>query len=310
MKKYISLCCLFFLTFSIAQIISFEAEEGFVPGPILGQGHWTSNETPGGEYLPNQIITNEMASHGQQSLKLTYESDHPGQPTPIFGAYYHPQQPVELADGTSFSYDIFLDTLTPNSSVYIFGDVNQTEQMYHFYLMIDQSGNVVAMAVNDAGQPNWIDTQLDVVGRQWYNIRIEYQAGILHFFVDNSQVLTAMPVITSPIDEFRFTHDNFGGFAYIDNFQILSGNMNSVENQNPKYDVKIYPNPVKDFLQISLPEEFKPQKTKIRVYSAEGKILQEMNFDQRISTTHWPQGVYYLQLTDSAHEATVKLMKK
>ena len=293
-----------------AQVVSFESSEGFVLGDINGQNGWVTNQTDGGQNLPGQLITDEQASDGEFSLKLTHQPDYPGQQNPVYGAYFHPETPVELIAGTTFSYDIFLSERNSDASIYIFGAVNLEEAMYNFYMMADYAGNVVAMAHDETQSPAWINTGADVLAGQWHHIQVTFDGTELIFELDDTEILRALPVHTAPIDEFRFSHDNFGGFAYIDNFRINGESLSAVDVVSQAETLRIYPNPAKNIIHVELPSIWDESNVKIIITTADGRKAAEFTGNRNLDISALPAGIYFVTAVDGDRKATGKMLVK
>ena len=72
--------------------------------------------------------------------------------------------------------------------------------------------------------------------------------------------------------------------------------------------VSIYPNPVKDVLNI---QGLDTKLNEVAIYTIEGRkvLTQTANLD-RINTSNLSQGVYFIKLKSSNAERTLKIIKK
>ncbi|GAE64983.1 hypothetical protein CIN01S_09_04690, partial [Chryseobacterium indologenes NBRC 14944] len=80
----------------------------------------------------------------------------------------------------------------------------------------------------------------------------------------------------------------------------------------PKYDIKIYPNPVSDYAYVEIGFDFK--ETEIVLYDMSGRQLQSLrtkNKVTKINTQALVQGAYLVTIkTDNNKTANAKLIKK
>jgi len=95
---------------------------------------------------------------------------------------------------------------------------------------------------------------------------------------------------------------NDAGSAYI----FTSSNLATNENNLSKSDVKIYPNPAKDFINITS----KQQINSIEILEQSGKRISESK-DLKINVSQLPKGVYILKIKFSNGSSSIqKLMKQ
>jgi hypothetical protein len=96
-------------------------------------------------------------------------------------------------------------------------------------------------------------------------------------------------------------------FVGIDDFQV-SGNNSKVFNPNST-SVSIYPNPVKDVLNI----ENKTKMTEISIYDLSGRLHQQEKVNTEnvnISVRNLPPGNYILRIKERTVEKTYKIIKE
>jgi len=108
---------------------------------------------------------------------------------------------------------------------------------------------------------------------------------------------------TEGTDEFTFTvSDGEGGWIGITPFQIVldeSESTVSVEEVLNESLVKVYPNPVKDNLQLDL-TAVNPQNALVRIFDVQGKLVYQANLNNprvtEIITANFNNGLYFLKL--------------
>ncbi len=98
--------------------------------------------------------------------------------------------------------------------------------------------------------------------------------------------------------------DNKGGTPESKNFDILL-NFESEENS---FEVKIYPNPITDFLQIELP---KNEKVEVFLFNIYGKMIvfKEIYSNTFIEMQNLASGIYILKVKNSRQIYTQKILK-
>ncbi len=204
------------------QTISFESSEGFTLGDVNAQNGWVTTGTGPGTFIENQVISDEQSSDGTYSLKIVQETAFAGQDSPIVGAFYNYAAAVPHMTAT-LSADMFIDTFdSADTSDYIFGLVNLTDGVFLTYIRFTFEGNI-AVLVDDGtgtGTIDIIDTESDWTALTWFNVRIELNDNAIEFFIDDTSIYQG--IVATPdtdIEQVRFSHDNFLGFAHIDNFR-------------------------------------------------------------------------------------------
>jgi len=94
------------------------------------------------------------------------------------------------------------------------------------------------------------------------------------------------------------------------NFDFITSTFEIVESDK----VKIMPNPVNDYLKISLNNEFQSDKLAVEIISASGQLLSKrevMKNDQiDIQTTNLPKGFYSLRITGKQRSVIKKFIKQ
>lgn len=214
-----TLCLGIYLT-SAQQTISFEASEGYTLGDINTQNGWAITGDGNGGFVTNQNVSDEQASDGVNSFKIDVDPAVPPQANgPIIGGFYNYTAPVP--HGTAvFSTDLYLDAFNANSSDFIIGLVNLTDGVFVTYVRFNFQGNILVLASDTLGTVVLDDTNQDWTGLTWFNLRIELTNNAIEVFIDDNSIYTGN--VASPnldIEQFRFIHDNYGGFGYMDNFR-------------------------------------------------------------------------------------------
>jgi len=208
------------------ETISFEAPD-YSLGDITGQNGWIGTPTGETTNLENQVVSDEQSTDGTYSLKIVKEDAFASQDQPVIGAFYNYATPVPNALAT-FSADLYIDEFNSNSSDFIFGLVNTTVGSFRTYVRFTFAGNISVLGADAVGTVTLEDTMIDWTPLTWFNIRVEITGNVLEVFKDGTSIYTGFTSSTGPIDQMRFAHDNFDGFAYMDNFRTNDENL-SVE---------------------------------------------------------------------------------
>lgn len=305
MKKFYFLCLALASSLALSQqIISFETDEGFEIGTIHNQNGWTVTEGNDG-FIENQIITDETASDGSFSFKNGHEPDFSEQLFPIFGA-------SKLFDETysneyfSLSYDIQLTELMGADFEFTIFSMDESEYFYPIAgVGMEYQGNMYVI--------NSIDYDFEMVEGvewtidEWYNIRIEINPDEIKYYFNNELVYTGENYNSVEIAGFNMLHNNYGGSAFYDNFLISTENMNV--NDLISNSLKVYPNPVKDILNIEIPSNKKIKD--IDIFSLTGEKLMHSAAVESLNLNQLSKGIYILKVTtENGQILTQKIIKR
>lgn len=290
MKKLYTFITLFIVAAVPAisqQVISFEESEGFELGNISGQNNWEVTEGNNG-FIQNQIISDELVSHGEWAFKNTHESDFDEQWLPIFGAVKVFDTPYPYQNFT-ISYDVLVTNTMGSDFEFVIYSVNENDEFVpvagsgveytggFYFINNDFYGSV---ASTKEWEPN-----------TWINIRIEVGEEDINYYI-NGELDTTVPTFTkSPVYGFNILHNNYGNDGYYDNIAI-SPSPTSIDNFSHA-DIKIFPNPISDNLYITGGDnlEFKHAV----VYSVSGQKLIEIQNASKLELNNLLPGTYLLK---------------
>ncbi|WP_310994218.1 T9SS type A sorting domain-containing protein [Aequorivita marina] len=239
-----------------AQEISFEISEGYELGNIYGQNNWETTDNENGGFIENQIITDELASNGNYSLKLNKEPDLPGKLDPYIGAFYNYSDPVSM-DDTEFSADLYFSEQDPNNFNFLMALVDITESRYRTYINFFFDGSINVFVKGGPTGIQVVYTGHNWEKETWYNVKIKTVGEDVKFYINGEVIYEGTSVSVGQVDQLRFVHDNYEGSAYIDNFKT---------NSQP--------------LAIS---SFETTETISHFYNSEAKILSLKSNDARFS---------------------------
>ncbi|MEZ4976227.1 MAG: T9SS type A sorting domain-containing protein [Flavobacteriaceae bacterium] len=106
---------------------------------------------------------------------------------------------------------------------------------------------------------------------------------------------------------FQYYNNNVGYFKYIDDVSIVSNSL-SVEDLMP-YNLKIYPNPAKDFVKLSASQPI----SKIEVFDILGKqVLRETinSIRTEVNIANLPKGLYIMKVFIGETIGSFKIIKE
>lgn len=97
--------------------------------------------------------------------------------------------------------------------------------------------------------------------------------------------------------------------SYIDNLAVLTALSVGQSELDKENQLKLYPNPSKDYIQIKGLDEF--SQYQYRIYSIEGKIIEEDNLqNNEISLRKLESGIYFLEVFNSKERRVQKFIKE
>lgn len=302
--------------FANAQVISFEASEGFTLGDINGQNGWTVTGAGPGVFVENQVISSEFATDGTYSLKIATEDAFPGQNSPVVGAFKQLETPISDAE-YSFSFDINISELggadfafyalsegLDGNGAQTFFFVNRVLFNFEALLTVLTLNDLDALVVETVDGFEW-------EANTWYNLRIEGNntTGVINYYIDDVLVFEGETVRDTPITDIRFVNDNWGGFAYIDNFNVneQTASVNDFFAQN----ISLYPNPVSDIFNLSSTTS---TIENITLTDLNGRTVKNINVNSLSSTevniSDLTSGMYFVTVQTDNGSGSTKIIKK
>ena len=309
MKK-ITLAFITLLAFQFGnaqQTISFETSEGYTLGDINGQNGWATTGDGSGGFVFNQVVTNDAATDGTNSLKIANDDRFGWQSNgPIIGGFYTYATPVPF-DGATISGDFYIDDEAGNSDDYRFGTVSLAAGFFTSIVDFGYDGSLSVLtngAFEDLTQ-TWIP-------QTWYNIRIEFTATDITYYIDNVQVSQGPlgPNQANPIEDVRFIHDNYNepAFAYLDNFRTNNEPTMGVNQFNSNIFSHSY-NKDSDVLKI---ESSTLNFNNIQLYNVLGQEVINKNLSQTkesVNLSGLQDGVYLAKIMMEGQVKTLKFLK-
>lgn len=304
MKQIYTLLALAAASLSFAQeTISFETTEGFQLGTVNTQNGWEVTGIDEGGFIENQVISDEEASEGAFSLKNAYEEDFDSQIFPIIGATKTFDAPLDRTSYT-VSFDILATEL--ESSNFEFNLYGVDEEEYYKSIAgftLDYTGIIAVTSDEDYGLE---ETQITWEDNEWINFKIVATAETISYYKNDVLIVTIENFAQIDAAGMTFLHDNWGGDAYYDNIVITSENLSTTPFD--KNSVVVYPNPAKDVVSLTLPNN--TEVTEVLVYNVTGQEVLRTNQTQNINVSDLANGAYFLKaVTTNGATLTKKIIK-
>lgn len=275
------------------QAYSFETSEGFVLGNLNQQNNWEVSKDGDGKIINNQIVTNELASDGTNSFKNGNQADYKEQWFPIMGASKAFDTPIDYKKFT-ITFDAYVTKRNGADFEFTLYTVNtETDEFYPVagFGMENRGYLYITKDINYGF--DYADDAKDWPINKWNNFKIEVSENEIKYYLNSKLVYTGNNFTKANINGFTMLHNNYGGDAYYDNFKITTENL-AINTVNQK-ELKIYPNPIKDYLAVDT--SFQNQIASIEIINTLGQvILKENNVTNRIDTDKLQAGVYVAKI--------------
>lgn len=287
-----------------AQSTSFEASEGYTVGNINNQNGWivTGTGVPGG-FIANQAVSTALFTTGTQSLKIDEDPAFGGQSSTIMGAF---RNFTALASTNySVSADYYISELDgSNFGMHLVGAtsfISRFEFNYTGNLRTVETVNG-ALAWSPIAGSAW-------VANTWYNVKIEVNGAVVKYYVNNVLVRTGATTITESMQQFRFSHDNFGGYAHIDNIVVTNLALSTPEVLLAK--LQVYPNPTSGLVTISNDDNSTLQS--VSITDLNGRTVKSLKLNgestSQINISDLSAGVYMMNIASDQGSVTKKIVK-
>lgn len=294
MKKIYTLLFIASTTITQAQqTYSFETSEGYVLGNLNQQNNWEVSQAGDGKIVNNQIVTNELASDGTNSFKNGNQADYKEQWFPIMGASKAFDTPIDYKKFT-ITFDAYVTKRNGADFEFTLYTVNtETDEFYPVagFGMENRGYLYITKDINYGF--DYADDAKDWPINKWNNFKIEVSENEIKYYLNSKLVYTGNNFTKANINGFTMLHNNYGGDAYYDNFKITTEDL-AINTVNQK-ELKIYPNPIKDYLAVDA--SFQNQIVSIEIINTLGQvILKENNVTNKIDTDKLQAGVYVTKI--------------
>lgn len=288
-----------------AQSTSFETSEGYTAGNINNQNGWVVTGTGvAGGYIANQNVSTALATAGTQSLKIDKDPAFGGQSSTIMGAF---RNFTALASTHySVSADYYISEVNgSNFGMHIVGATSFVARFEFNY-----TGNTRTVENPGTGLAWTPITGFTWTANTWYNVKIEVDGTVVKYYVNNVLLRTGATTITEPMQQFRFAHDNYAGFAYVDNVVVTNlATASSADFLASK--TSVYPNPTTGIVNISNDSNIVLQS--VNVTDLNGRTVKTLKLDgaaeAQINISDLSAGVYTMNITSEQGSVTKKIIK-
>jgi len=311
-KKLLYLTCLlsyglYTNSMNAQTMISFEASEGFSTGTINAQNGWYVTSDEDGNFISEQEISSAMASNGTQSFKIDEDPTFSPQTTPVMGAFYDFADPLASTHYTIEADFYISEDGGANFQMAIAGAVN-----YIALFQFDFENNFRTVeTVNNV--TNWSNIpNLAWQPQTWYTIKIEVEGNVTKYYIDGTLARTGTTLSSEQFEHMQLTHDNWGGYAHIDN--IIITDLNSASTYNPeKFEYNVYPNPATNAITIAMKDNSRGLD-QIAITDLNGRTVKtfELNKENEITLdiSDVASGIYLMRITSQDAVETRKIVKK
>lgn len=291
---YFIVVTLFCTSISAQNLISFEASEGYTLGNINGQNGWTVTETSDGP-LTNQTVSNEFANTGTFSFKNSYVAGYGEQFFPIFGIEKSFATPLDYKN-TTISYDFYATEQNGSDFEFALYSVNQEEQVFDVLLAVGFENRGLIYVFNELNFSGFNYANATWQPNTWYNLKVEIRENTITYYLNDSVIFTGPNTTKKNIDGLNLLHNNYGGNAFYDNIKI---NYEALAvNDVAKKNIALYPNPVKNNLNFSLPNGEKIAKISISNIAGQNVSNKELS-QNTINLENLKAGVYVITLINT-----------
>lgn len=273
-------------------IISFEENEGYTLGNLLGQNDWSAYGYIIDDYAK---VINHSASVGIQAVEVESNEDFQGNWGGLI--YNLPQSnqfivsaDVKLSGDYGSDYDLL--------SLYSFMN-GEYEYISGFYFVYDGETSF-GSEVNATSPFYWeADT--------WYNLKsdINFTTREIKLYVNNSLVNTLqIPAGINSIDETNFEFDNYGTGFILDNLQVSNlSNLGVADYSSSNFTV--FPNPTTDFINVNTSEKIQT----VEILDFTGQSIATHKGLKQIDVQHLNKGIYLLKVTTDKRSTIEKFIK-
>src|SRR5690606_28722175 len=256
--------------------------------------------------LTNQIVTDEVSSTGNFSFKNAYVPEYGDQWFPIFGIEKSFPTALDYRN-TTISYDFMAPEQDGADFEFALYSINEEEEVFDILLAVgfENRGYIYIYPEMNFGGFTYANASWDA--NQWYNLKIEIKENTITYYLDDVEIYTGPNTSKVNVNGMNILHNNYGGSAYYDNLKIETSNLSVADV--PGRNLKIYPNPVVDYVTIELPAGEKLNT--VDVYSLTGQKVTGFKADTKLDLSKLHSGGYILKATSAQGKTySSKIIKK
>ncbi|WP_413533444.1 T9SS type A sorting domain-containing protein [Empedobacter brevis] len=287
----------------------FEESEGFKLGSIDGQNFWYSAEDSEGYIYNNQFVVNDVNYEGSQSLALAIDDQYPEQIynniiTASIGAFYNKESL------SSDNIEFVMMPIMDNKTMYQISVSDFEKRFYRDQITVFSDDRTIY--ISDFNTNNFVSSGVKISNNTWYKVKIEYKPNKVNYYIDGKNVFSRNSSgledqIANYID---FMHSNSTNSTKlrIDNVILGNGSLN-INDIDKESSIKIYPNPVSDFININNTSSEKIES--ITIGDLTGRTVKYVDSKSSIiDIQSLPNGVYLLKIKTNKGMKIEKIIKK
>ena len=281
---------------------SFESSEGYTLGAIP-QGVWGNTSL-----VTNREISNEYASDGQQSLKL---SGNNGTVHTRAGVVSSTNEVTAGIVEVKFKFYYVPAADLTNGSDFFFAPQSPTEAtVVTFYRFTFD--NKILVVDNSSGTAAFTDTGYTFEFNQWYDCKIviDFANSNIDYYLDNTLIFNA-PTWTAAtkVGNLAITNDNYEGSAYFDEISYFDPSLQT--SQFSENILSVFPNPTKDIVNVS---NTSASINSIEVTDLNGRVVKTVNAidasNVQVNISDLSSGVYMMKIVSDQGTTTKKVIKE
>ncbi|MGO4710275.1 T9SS type A sorting domain-containing protein [Chryseobacterium sp. 2TAF14] len=281
------------------QKISFEASEGYVVGNLGGQQGWT---VWGGLPVTNAQVVSSNPTDGTRSFNMISN----GFVQDLCGIEKNITSLITSNDvEISFDYN-FAGLNSSSYEIAIYNNALISDFTASF--QIDYLTGTLSFRT-DSGFVNGPV----LTPNQWYNLKvvIKKSDNTLQYFVNGTQIYSGALGVNKNVQAIDFVYDDYGIGFKVDNIQINNLSVLSTDEVRKREEVKIYPNPTAEILNIETTDKIHS----IAIFDAKGSLInifQENGISngKRIDVSFLVSGLYIIKIKLYDCEFVKKIIKK
>lgn len=283
---------------------SFESGEGYTLG-ATPQGAWGNTSL-----VTNREISNEYASEGTQSLKLTGNNGTNHSRAGVVSAvsevvadvvevkfkfYYLPS-----ADQANNGSDFFFAPQSPADGAVV----------SFFRFAFDQK---IYVADDASGAAAFEDTGYTFEFNQWYDCKmvVDFANSAITYYLDGELIYTGNKwSAATKVGNIAITNDNYESSAFFDEVTYFDPAL-SVQTFNENV-VSVYPNPAKDVVNIK--NTIDTQLNSVEITDINGRVVKNVNLNSvteaQVNISDLSTGVYMMKIVSDNGSVTKKIVKE
>lgn len=182
-----------------------------------------------------------------------------------------------------------------------------------YYVGISAKNKNVVLGKANGGWSSLTTSAMTIAANTWYQVRVVAKGTSIKIYVDDM----TMPKIS--FTDASFSTGNIGVRCYgaitrWDNISVTSSTVNAVKDLKTTDNIKVFPNPAKNFLDVSF-NEITSQDYSINILSINGSLIQTKTRSKdlamvRFDTQHMAKGTYLLNINSNNESYQSRFIKE